>query len=540
MSEENRDGRVLLEPEQKVEVPSTVSDGMGVEETEAPERKGWVKKVGLAVLLFALVIGSIVGYSYWRYASTHVSTDDAYLTTDVVQITPQVSGSVAKVYVTDNQHVQAGQLLVVLDDSTYRAAVEQAKANLKAAIAAAQGANTGVDLTQQTTLAQISQAEAGVTQAQAGVETASADVSRAEAAYAAAQTGVQTALQTAKTAQAGVVAAQAAYQKALQGVQAARQKLADAEAALQSAKANVIAAQAKAKQAATDAKRYDQLYQEDAVSAQTRDAADTAAIAAQAALESAQQAVSQAQALVGEQQAALNSAQQEVTTAQANLKQARAQYAAALYGIKAAKDNAKQAQAQYLAAQKDVNAARARVQQAEAQLQQAETAPAQVAVQKSNAHTAAARIAQAAAALHEAEIHLQDTRIYAPVTGRVNAKTVEIGEQVAPGQALMAMVPDKDIWVVANFKETQITNMKPGQPAEIHVDAFPGITYHGHVDSLASGTGAVFTLLPPDNATGNFTKVVQRVPVKIVFDPKQPGLDRLRAGLSVEVSVKVK
>jgi membrane fusion protein (multidrug efflux system) len=481
-----------------------------------------------------------VGYSYWRYASTHVSTDDAYLTTDVVQITPQVSGSVAKVYVTDNQHVQAGQLLVVLDDSTYRAAVEQAKANLKAAIAAAQGANTGVDLTQQTTLAQISQAEAGVTQAQAGVETASADVSRAEAAYAAAQTGVQTALQAAKTAQAGVVAAQAAYQKALQGVQAARQKLADAEAALQSAKANVIAAQAKAKQAATDAKRYDQLYQEDAVSAQTRDAADTAAIAAQAALESAQQAVSQAQALVGEQQAALNSAQQEVTTAQANLKQARAQYAAALYGIKAAKDNAKQAQAQYLAAQKDVNAARARVQQAEAQLQQAETAPAQVAVQKSNAHTAAARIAQATAALHEAEIHLQDTRIYAPVTGRVNAKTVEIGEQVAPGQALMAMVPDKDIWVVANFKETQITNMKPGQPAEIHVDAFPGITYHGHVDSLASGTGAVFTLLPPDNATGNFTKVVQRVPVKIVFDPKQPGLDRLRAGLSVEVSVKVK
>src|SRR5579885_1376831 len=98
MSEENRDGRVLLEPEQKVEAPTTVSDGLEAEEAQGSKRKDWVKKVGLVVLLFALIIGGIVGYSYWRYASTHVSTDDAYLTTDVVQITPQVSGSVAKVY----------------------------------------------------------------------------------------------------------------------------------------------------------------------------------------------------------------------------------------------------------------------------------------------------------------------------------------------------------------------------------------------------------------------------------------------------------
>lgn len=524
-------GAAVATPE---ELPEEASVG--------PKRKRgpYLKKIVLVVFLLALIVGGRVGYSYWRYTSTHVSTDDAYLTTDVVQITPQVAGSVVKVLVKDNQHVQAGQLLVVLDDSSYRAALEQAKANLQAAIAGAQGANTGVDLTRQTTMAEISQAEAGVAQAQTGVETASAEVNKAQAAYSAALTGIQTALQTAKTAQAGVTAAEAAYQKALQGVRAAQQKLADVQAALQSAKSNELAAEAKAKQAITDARRYDQLFQEDAVSAQARDAADTAAVTAQAYLEAAQQAVKQAQAMVGEQEAALETARQEVATAQANLKQARAQYASALNGIKVAKDASKQAQAQYLAAVKNVDAARSGVLQAEARLRQAETAPAQIAVQKSNAHTATARIAQALAALHDAEIKLQDTRIYAPVSGRVNAKTVEIGEEVAPGQALMALVPDNDMWVVANFKETQITSMRPGQPAEIDVDAFPGQTYRGHVDSLASGTGAVFTLLPPDNATGNFTKVVQRVPVKIVFNPKQPGLDKLRAGLSVEVSVKVK
>src|SRR5262249_21514627 len=113
-------------------------------------------------------------------------------------------------------------------------------------------------------------------------------------------------------------------------------------------------------------------------------------------------------------------------------------------------------------------------------------------------------------------------------------------EEVQGGQALMAVIPRADPWVVANFKETQLKNVHPGQKVEVVVDTFPGHRFIGHVESLAAGTGATFALLPPDNATGNFTKVVQRVPVKILFDPKQKDVERLRAGLSVIATIETR
>jgi membrane fusion protein, multidrug efflux system len=153
--------------------------------------------------------------------------------------------------------------------------------------------------------------------------------------------------------------------------------------------------------------------------------------------------------------------------------------------------------------------------------------------------TASAEIKQAQSQMQQAQLQLSYTRIFAPFTGRVTKKSVEPGNYVQPGQTLLSLVPP-DVWVVANFKETQLKRMKVGQPVSIRVDAIPGREFKAHVESLQVGTGSRFTLLPPENATGNFVKVVQRIPVKIVFDEPPADLERLWAGESVEPKVDVR
>jgi membrane fusion protein, multidrug efflux system len=154
-------------------------------------------------------------------------------------------------------------------------------------------------------------------------------------------------------------------------------------------------------------------------------------------------------------------------------------------------------------------------------------------------HTAAANLEAARQRLNESSLQLSYTTLTAPEAGRVTRKAVEEGMFVQPGQLLMAVVTD-ELWVVANFKETQLKKMRVGQKAVIQVDAYPKRDLHGHVESIAAATGARFALLPPDNATGNFTKVVQRVPVKIVFDEPPDPERRLRAGMSVNAIVDVR
>ncbi len=151
---------------------------------------------------------------------------------------------------------------------------------------------------------------------------------------------------------------------------------------------------------------------------------------------------------------------------------------------------------------------------------------------------AQAQVKQAEAELKNAELQLSWTTVTAPEAGHVSKKNIQPGQYVAPGQQLIAIVGSGDLWVVANFKETQLTHMKPGQPVIVMVDAFPGKEFKGHIDSISAGTGAQFALLPPDNASGNFVKVTQRVPVKIVFDEKPDA--PLAAGMNVIVEVKVK
>lgn len=165
---------------------------------------------------------------------------------------------------------------------------------------------------------------------------------------------------------------------------------------------------------------------------------------------------------------------------------------------------------------------------------------AQAALAAAAIDTARAKVGEAQAAVAQADLDLTHTVVHARVAGRVTNKAVEPGDYLQAGQAVMSLV-QPDVWVVANFKETQLTHIRPGQPASLSVDAFPDRAFKGHVDSIQRGTGAAFSLLPPENATGNYVKVVQRVPVKIVFDDAGPQLlGRLAPGMSVVPTVRVR
>ena len=214
------------------------------------------------------------------------------------------------------------------------------------------------------------------------------------------------------------------------------------------------------------------------------------------------------------------------------------QYDQAVAAAKASAATVAAATADTAAAQQQVTLAKSRLDQAQAQLRSAHTRPEQLRVIRTRAAAAQAAVRTAQTSVEQAELNLKYTTIVAPSSGIVGRRTVTVGQNVQPGQALMAIVPTEDIWVTANFKETQLRQMRPGQPAEIHVDAY-NRDYRGHVLDIAGATGVQFSLLPPENATGNYVKVVQRVPVRIVFDQGQDPRHLLRLGLSVEPRVKV-
>jgi membrane fusion protein, multidrug efflux system len=193
------------------------------------------------------------------------------------------------------------------------------------------------------------------------------------------------------------------------------------------------------------------------------------------------------------------------------------------------------AHASEAAAEQVVRQAQSRLSQANANHDYAETGPQQVSSTRARVQAAIADVEQKRALLHQAELNLQYTKIVAPVSGEVN-KTVVVGLNVQPGQQMLTVVPLQDVWITANFKETQMKHMRPGQGVEISAD-LNGRTYKGHVDSIGGATGPVFSVLPPENATGNYVKIVQRIPVKIVLDPGENRDLQLRPGMSVEPKV---
>jgi membrane fusion protein (multidrug efflux system) len=178
------------------------------------------------------------------------------------------------------------------------------------------------------------------------------------------------------------------------------------------------------------------------------------------------------------------------------------------------------------------------VSQKRAEVATAQTAPEQLSDARARLASALAQVEQSRADLHVAELNLSYTKIYAPVSGIVGRKTVELGHRIQPGQALLLIVPVDAIWVTANFKETQLRQMRPGQPATIRVDTFDR-EYEGTVEQLPGAAGTLFSLLPPENASGNFVKVVQRLPVRIRFEANVDPEHRLRPGMSVEARVRV-
>jgi membrane fusion protein (multidrug efflux system) len=212
------------------------------------------------------------------------------------------------------------------------------------------------------------------------------------------------------------------------------------------------------------------------------------------------------------------------------------QYDQAVAAAKASAAGVEAAHANADAVQSQVTQAQAKLVQAEANWRNAQTAPKQMEVIRSRAASAQAEAQFKKADLDQSQLNLQYTKIVAPVSGVVSDRTVEVGQNVSPGQELLKIIPLNDVWITANFKETQLREMKVGQSVTVEVDA-NGRSYKGKVDSFAGGTGARFSLLPPENATGNYVKVVQRIPVKITLDPGENKDQLLRPGMSVTPKV---
>lgn len=350
-----------------------------MEQTTKKKKKA-SKRILPAILVIVLVAGAIFGIREYIYYQHYDTTDDAQVDGDISPVVARVGGYVKDILFRDNQHVDAGDTLVILDDRDYRIKLEQAQAALKAV-----------------------KAEVGVSQSQVGATRAN----------------------------------------------------------VPPAQANVAALQAKVWKAEQDYRRYQNLLQGHAIT----------------------------QAQFDE--------------------------------VKAAKEAA---EAQLAAAKKQVAAIGT-----------------QVGASREQVTAARSRIAAQEAAVDYARLQLSYTVITAPVSGVVSKRNIEVGQLVQPGQAMFAIVNDTSIYVTANFKETQLSDMRVGQPAEIDVDAYPDHAFHGRVQSFSGATGAKFSLLPPDNATGNYVKVVQRLPVRIRFDSLSPVWQRrLRPGLSVSVKVRVK
>ncbi|WP_413988405.1 HlyD family secretion protein [Labrys okinawensis] len=247
----------------------------------------------------------------------------------------------------------------------------------------------------------------------------------------------------------------------------------------------------------------------------------------------AQASIAGRQAALDTQQSIIDAAKATITVDQANetfAEQDDKRYASLATQGFGSVQNAQQASARIMAA-------RATTQRDSAALV---TATKQVDSLKAELAQAQATLAHDQAVQHQAELNLSYTNVVSPVDGVVGNRTLRVGQYVQAGTQLMAVVPSQAAYIVANYKETQLTNVHAGQPVDIDVDMFPGATFRGHVDSLAPASGQEFALLPPDNATGNFTKVVQRIPVKIVLDPGSPLSGELRPGMSVYPTIETK
>ncbi|MBS2036717.1 HlyD family secretion protein [bacterium] len=309
----------------------------------------------------------------------------------------------------------------------------------------------------------------------------------------------------------GVSVAQAGVETARSSVGQARERYLQAQAAKRTTLANlervrteVDVAEAERKRIQDDVLRYRALYAKDEISRQQLEQAETQSRQAQARVQAAQRQVQAAFSQVGEADAAIGQASQAVSTSQSQVEEARS-----------------------------------RVGQASSRLASAQSAPNKIAVAWANVKVAQAEVERAQVDVNLAKKDVQRATVRAQRDGVVSKRSAQVGAYVQKGTPLLALV-DPEVWVLANYKETQLEHVRPGMKAEIDVDTYPGKVFHAHVDSLQAGTGARFSLLPPENASGSFVKVVQRVPVKLVLDDQPSQETPLIPGMSVVSRVLVK
>ena len=398
---------------------------------ESNERKPRRSKIIILILFCALAAGGAWAvFWYLQYASTHISTDDAFVDGHVHVIAPKISGTIRGIMVQDNQRVARGDLLIEIDPTDYRVRVDDAAAAFQAESARIVELNDRVEVARK----QFQELKYQAESARLNFE----------------------------------------LQKTV---------LKQLEADIKKAEAGVEAQTAQLKQARADIRRGEDLYKKEVISKEKYENTQTAYEVAEAQLKAAQEQLLQVQA--------------NRETQLARLKQAEV----------------------------DVMKAEAALETQKAMIQQA----------ASTISTQRSLIQQKRAVLKTSELNRDYTRIYAPAHGYITKRSVEVGNQVQANQPLMALVPlaAEEIWITANYKETQLKGVKPGQKVEFKVDMNPGRVFHGRVDSIMAGTGSAFSLFPPENATGSYVKVVQRIPVKIVLEQGEDSGHMLRIGMSV-------
>lgn len=484
--------------EKDLKVEDVLSDSVISEDSDeiavvAPKRSR------LPIYVVGAIIGLLVigGLSWWFYSRQFEKTDDAFIEGNISLISPQIGAHVVKIYVNENQFVKKGDLLIELDAREAKANYEKADALLKTAMAKKSKASANYDLTRKTSRADLTQASSNLSSAQNNIE-------QTRIASDSKLNSVEQAKTQMKTAEAN-----------LRQIEA---QIPAAEATLEQVEAQVPAAQTKLDNATAEYERSQQLFQHGDISKQDLERDNRNLSDARAAKISAQKQVNVVQAQ-------LNSLRGQVEVEKSRLEEAK-------NGIAAAETNYRQSLSQIDLASSQANESKGKVLGADVLSEQN-------LIGESEVQTAEAEIAQAQAALNQAELVLSYTKIYSPQDGYVSKKAVVEGQLVQPDQALMS-ISLPGIWVVANFKETQLERMKIGQPVDIYIDAYPNTTFHGKVESFQVGTGSRFSVLPSENASGNFVKVVQRIPVKIVFDAVPEDKYLLFPGMSVTPKVHVK
>lgn len=511
---------------------------------EKPEQKADTdprrKLIIGAIIAIVAVIALIWGLRAYHYGQTHESTDDAYVTGNLLNVSPIVSGTLAELTVEEGDTVKPGQLIGRLEASGPRAAVRQAQAAYDAAESQIPQARINLVYQQQATDAAIRKAQAEIASQNARTSGAQQQVMLSQATLL---NQVRQAQSQVVQAQAQTSGVQAQVQTAQATVLSQRQAVQTAQRAADAAAATIAAAAANQVKAARDDTRYATLVKQDAVTKQQYDAVHAAAVGAAAQLETVRSQAAQARSQVEQARANVVQAEAQLRTARKQAEAAGEAVQVARAGLGLARANSGQVGIQ----QSNVVGSQGQAGQAQADLATALAGKQQIALRQRQIETFQAQAAQSRAALANAQITLRDTNVYAPTGGYVVRKAVNVGASLSPGQTMITMTTGAQVWVTANFKETQLRDVRVGEPAEIQVDQVGKKIFRGEVQAITAATGASTALLPPDNATGNFTKVVQRVPVRIRLLPAKDGDDpkyariedirALRQGLSVSATI---